>query len=249
MPEPTVSLNERCSSSSAPLNTAESANPMFLQNLALRYAASELNPVETAAFEARLGKDQDAREALSEAVRLSAAALRQAPLTPNPSLRAKIRERLIGWYPIWLARREYRGHPLAWAGFGALAVATCTVLGLSLTERETISTTNGTSTLSAGASSISPTAIAPEPRAAEPESMAIAPAPRDQTTAPIAPPSCNEPGVNPSVAEIWAALSTPDHIEKDHEEELKWRQKIREIGGMHTGRPSSTSSFNDSREP
>ncbi len=65
-----------------------------------------------------------------------------------PSFRARlIRERLLGWYPAWLARRSYRGHPLAWAGLGAVVVAACLVIGLSLTESEPtrIDLPNGTS--------------------------------------------------------------------------------------------------------
>src|SRR4051812_28483228 len=106
-----------------------------LQATALRYAAGDLNAAEVAAFEARLAADQDARDALSEAVRLSAAALGQSSPTPHRSFRQAIRERLLGWCPPWLARRAYRGHPLAWAALGALAVAGATVLGLSLANR------------------------------------------------------------------------------------------------------------------
>ena len=61
-----------------------------LQATALRYAARDLTASEAAAFEARLANDQDARDALAEAVRLSAAAIGQRPPAPRPSLRALV---------------------------------------------------------------------------------------------------------------------------------------------------------------
>ena len=45
---------------------------------------------------------------MSEAVRLSAAAIGQSPPAPHTSFRAAIRERLMGLWPTWLARRAYR---------------------------------------------------------------------------------------------------------------------------------------------
>ncbi|MBM3981596.1 MAG: hypothetical protein FJ304_15225, partial [Planctomycetes bacterium] len=62
-----------------------------LQATALRYAADDLAPAERAAFEARLADDQDAREAVAEAVRLSAAALGAPAPAPHPSVRAALR--------------------------------------------------------------------------------------------------------------------------------------------------------------
>src|SRR5260221_14464201 len=89
----------------------------------MRFAAGDLPPRETAAFEVRLAGEQSARDALAEAVRLSAAALGQDAPAPDRTFRAMIRERLLrSWYPGWLARRAYRGHPLAWAGAGAAIV-------------------------------------------------------------------------------------------------------------------------------
>ena len=69
------------------------------------------------------GDDQDARDALAEAVRLSAAALASTPPAPDRAFRAAIRERLVGWTPAVARRRAYRGHPVAWAALGAAAVA------------------------------------------------------------------------------------------------------------------------------
>lgn len=98
---------------------------------ALRYAAGDMPPAEAEAFEARLGSDQTARDALAEAVRLSAAASGAPNPAPDPLIRNAAVERL---HPTWLSRlfprRPYRGHPAVWAGLGggiaamvALAVA------------------------------------------------------------------------------------------------------------------------------
>src|ERR1700721_1414987 len=105
-----------------PFSSSDHLDPMLLQSIALRYAARDLNPRETSTFEARLANDQVARDALSETVRLFCAALGQAPPVPHHSFRAAIHERLLGWWPGWLARRSYRGHPIAWAGLGATTV-------------------------------------------------------------------------------------------------------------------------------
>src|SRR5262249_52429152 len=107
-----------------------------LQATALRYAAGDLGPAEASEFEALLATDQAARDALSDAVRLPAGPLGQPPPEPHRSFRAAIRERLFGWCPSWLARRAYRGHPFVWVVLGAFAVAACTVLGVSLANRQ-----------------------------------------------------------------------------------------------------------------
>src|SRR5882724_9936156 len=93
-----------------------------LQATALRYAAGDLDPDEVSAFEARLAEDQDARDALAEAVRLSAAAIGQEPPAPHPSFRSAIRARL--------GLAGYRGHPVAWVGLGAAAVAACALFAV-----------------------------------------------------------------------------------------------------------------------
>src|SRR4029078_10083325 len=97
-----------------------------LQAAALRHAAGGLTSAESEAFEVLLNDNQEARDALAEAVRLSAAALGQEPPTPDRSFRAAIRERLIGYCPAWLRRRAYRGHPLTWTALGAAVVAAST---------------------------------------------------------------------------------------------------------------------------
>src|SRR5262249_7046514 len=163
-----------------------------------RYAAGDLPPDEVAAFEARLAEDQEARDALAEAVRLSAQAIGQKPPTPHPSFRAVIRARLgLG---------TYRGHPLALAALGAAALAAWLLIGLSLaTHGEAPEARSATPALP------TPTEAIPGPRAIE-RAPAPAPAPREAggviATEFPAPATCS--GDPPrSVAEIWADLSTP----------------------------------------
>ncbi len=102
---------------------------------ALRYAAGAMPPAEAEAFEARLADDQSARDALAEAVRLSAAASGAPAPTPDPLVRRAVAERL---HPTWLSRlfprRPYRGHPAVWAVLGggvAAAVAVAITVGVS----------------------------------------------------------------------------------------------------------------------
>src|SRR5262245_13578470 len=109
-----------------------------LQATALRYAAGDLTPDEIAAFEAQLAEDQDARDALAEAVRLSAQAIGQKPPAPHPSFRAAIRARL--------GLMTYRGHPMAWAGLGAAALAACIIVVVALVDQaDTSEAANGSS--------------------------------------------------------------------------------------------------------
>ena len=106
--------------------------------IALRYAAGELPPAEAAAFDARLAHDQEAREALGEAIRLSAAALDRPAPAPDPLVREAVREALRPTLLAWLfPRRPYRGHPLAWAGLGGAVAAGLTALGVWLGDPPT----------------------------------------------------------------------------------------------------------------
>lgn len=195
-----------------------------LQTTALRYAAGDLAPDEASAFESRLAEDQAARDALSEAVRLSAKAIGQKPPAPHPSLRAVIRERL--------SLRAYRGHPFAWIGLGALAVAACTVIGLTMAER------------------------------GEPEANTLpVPTMLTDATAVPAPgvtPLSGENGssTNPdndaerSVAEIWADLSNHENVEKARDDEMRWRQRFRDTcNPSHVSDAVRGSSSSDVREP
>lgn len=180
------------------MREAVSTDPT-LQTTALRYAAGDLPPVEGSAFETRLATDPDAREALAEAVRLSAAALGQTPPAPDRSFRALIRDRVrpaSSWWAGWLARRAYRGHPATWFAVGVAAAAGVLVVG---------------------------SVLAPEPPAnpnrATPD--AVGPV--------VSLPAFDEANGSLTAAEIWADLSTPDHVEKAHDDEARWRQKLRDL--------------------
>ena len=194
-----------------------------LSSTALRYAAGDLSAADSAVFEARLASEQEARDAVAEAIRLSAAALHQPPPAPDPSFREAIRERLLGWTPGWLRRRAYRGHPMTWTALGAAVVAACTVIGLALADRSAGEP--------AGTSGVMAPAAAPAPR------TALAQAPLDV-----------ELDEGDTVAEIWADLSTPDQIEKLHDDEQKWRQKLRDASVL-SGRAVPVSATADSRDP
>src|SRR5262245_4327828 len=185
-----------------------------LQATALRFAAGDLTPAEAAAFEARLADDQDARDALAEAVRLSAAALGQDPPAPHRSFRAAIRERLLGCWPSWLARRAYRGHPLVWAGLGAAAVAASAVIGLALADREPArQPTPGAAVAVSRPPAPAAAAVAPEPRPAPRHALMAVNAPPRELEQPAHHAAGGEP-TGRSVAEIWADLSTTDHVER-----------------------------------
>ncbi len=184
-----------------------------LQSTALRYAAGDLAPDEVSAFEARLADDQGARDALAEAVRLSAAAIGQKPPAPHPAVRAFARARLgLG----------YRGHPVAWAGLGAVVVAACALVAVALADR-----------------------AAPEAATVAPATLPEAPAPHPDPAPPVAPEALvvvePPPGAcgERSVAEIWADLSNHDGVEKAHDDEMRWRQKVRDLAGPnHVSAPA-----------
>lgn len=156
-----------------------------LQSTALRYAANDLPPAEAEAFEDRLGTDQDARDALAEAVRLSSAAVGQRAPEPDPAVRAATRARLD------LAGRRVRA--ALWAGAGALALAGCLV---------------ATAELSGRAAPDAP--AAPAPLVAQQDPVALADDSR-------------------SVAELWAEMSDAETVEKSHEDEMRLRQRVRDL--------------------
>lgn len=197
----------------------EPTEPLALEATALRYAARTLTPDEATAFESRLAGDQLAREALAEAVRLSAAALGQESPSPDRSFRSLVRDRLR---PGWLARRVYRGHPFAWAAAGATAVAAAALIAVQLSDAPPAPAENATATL---------------PHEAPPVALFPAPAKHDEPLAadhPIADEDMRR------TAEIWAELSTPDHVEKSHDDEAKLQERLKNL------RPNSAF---DSREP
>jgi hypothetical protein len=92
--------------------------------LALLYANGELDETDCATFEQRLASDQDAREALAQAVEL-VETLTGAGHLPTPDYRTRVRSRLLPRGPwSWLGRRRsYRGHPVAWLLAGATTAA------------------------------------------------------------------------------------------------------------------------------
>ena len=100
---------------------------------AMRFAAGELSPADTTEFAARIADDPQARDALEEAFRLSAAVLGQPVPSPDPVLRAQVHDRLSA-DPLTrlFPRRPYRGHPLTWATVGGLLAAGLTVFGVWL---------------------------------------------------------------------------------------------------------------------
>lgn len=107
-------------------------DPVQLSYDALKYAAGDLDPIAAEAFELTLARDPAAREALAEAVRLSAAALGQPAPTPDRSFRSLIAERLRpvqDWTTKLFPRKAYRGHPVTWAGFGATLAVTVALGG------------------------------------------------------------------------------------------------------------------------
>src|SRR5262245_39340169 len=94
------------------------------EELALRaylYVSGELTEVERADFEQQLAWEQPARDALAEAVRMSATLTGSLP-RPDSAYRDRVRARLHpSWWQRLLARRSYQGHPLFWLALGAAA--------------------------------------------------------------------------------------------------------------------------------
>jgi hypothetical protein len=82
---------------------------------ALLYAGGELDALDSADFEQRLGEEQGLREALCQAVELVRSLEGLPPLVPRPDYRQRVRQRLRP------RGRAHRGHPALWAGLGAVA--------------------------------------------------------------------------------------------------------------------------------
>ncbi|HJZ57536.1 MAG TPA: hypothetical protein VKE74_21380 [Gemmataceae bacterium] len=224
-----------------PISPPRPEDSLALQAQALRYAAGDLLPAEAEAFEARLATDQAARDAIAEAVRLSAAALGQAPPAPDRSFREMIRERLfVRWLPGWLARRAYRGHPLAWAGLGAALVAVVAVAAVQLAGAPP-------SDPPASARTAAPSATRPAPGPVPgPQSGVVtvpAPRPGDPTHAAVGGEGADDTMAR--AAELWAEMSTPDHVEKTVEEEAKWKQRLRDLQITYPGRPAPATEIHE----
>lgn len=97
----------------------QSPDDLALQ--AYLYASGELPPREREDFELRLALEQPVREALAEAVRLTAS-LAGKETRPAPAYRARVLHRLRPrWWTRVLDRRAWPGHPLLWATAGAAA--------------------------------------------------------------------------------------------------------------------------------
>ena len=93
-------------------------------NLAFLYASGEMDAAEMLQFERRLAGEQPLREALCRAVELMQTLEGLAPLTPSPTYRRRVHQRLCasGTWWRWLGqRRTYRGHPAMWSCLGAAA--------------------------------------------------------------------------------------------------------------------------------
>jgi hypothetical protein len=208
-----------------------------LQGTALRYAAGDLSPGEADAFEARLAADQDARDALAEAVRLSAAAIGQKPPAPDPSVRAASRARLVP---------RGSGSPFAWVGLGGSAVAVCTLVALTLADH------NPPHTVPLSGSRLTPVRAegAPPPHAPD-RPTAPAPMPHETASPVVAdltpPATCGDE--SRTVAEIWADLSTPERVEKAHDDELRLRQHMRNLQSHHVSAPAKAAAPTDGPQP
>jgi hypothetical protein len=196
------------------------ASTRTLEATAWRYAARELSPPEAAEFEARLAGDQSARDALSEAVRLSAAALGQDSPTPHRSFRSLILDRLRN------TRRAYRGHPAAWVGIGAAAVVAIFLATQFHDADGSIAGREQTHT--------APSAVAVQISESVPAAEQVRPDPHDDASR--------------TAAEIWAELSTPEHVEKAHDDEARLHSHFKTLHAAHTLHPVRSTTTFDSPE-
>lgn len=99
--------------------------PEDLALLALLYSSGELEGEEAAKFEARLAVDQEARDAVAQAVQLSLTAAGER-CAPDAAWREETKRRLLQRASLWqrmAGPRVYRGHPAVWSIFGALAAS------------------------------------------------------------------------------------------------------------------------------
>jgi hypothetical protein len=92
-----------------------------LTALALLAAGGELEGEQAAAFERRLARDQDAREALARAVQLSQSFANLPPALPDPTYRDRVRQRLLPRRGLWHTLPHARSLPVLTALAGAAA--------------------------------------------------------------------------------------------------------------------------------
>ncbi|HEY1861910.1 MAG TPA: hypothetical protein VGG61_16230 [Gemmataceae bacterium] len=168
--------------------------------LALLYASGELDAAQAAAFEKRLGNDQEAREALTVAVQLAQMPVAGEVARPNPSYRQRVRQQLRSAPSLWgrfCGRRANRSHPLLWGLAGAAAaVLVAVAMGQSApwlkNER------------------------APERTATPPAAEQT-----EEGTSRVA--------SSLEAANIWAEISPSDHLLKAHDEETRRRIRLDEL--------------------
>ena len=219
---------------------------------ALRYAAGELPPTETAVFGAQLAVDQTARDALSEAIRLSAAALGRPTPTPDPLTRGAILDRLRPTlFTRAFPRRPYRGHPLAWAGLGGTVAAGLTAFGVWLADPPAGPATVATVRTVESLPTLQPVLVAecaPAPRPVRPAPTVVAeatPSPAlAATRADVRPPA---PAAKPSPEEE----ATPPAIEGPPHDPSPARTATDPTAGTPrpARQPAEPSSFNPSLDP
>jgi hypothetical protein len=168
---------------------------------ALLYASGELEGEPCAAFEARLGQDQAARDALCQAVSMTLALERGTPLLPDPAYRERVRQRLAGrrFWPALFGKRTYRGHPALWSVLGAAAALLLAVgLGQFTTPEAPAPMTIQV---------VAVPVVVPEEQPAE--FFASIPTPEE--------------------AQTWAELTNRDHLEKAREEEVRRRNRVQDL--------------------
>jgi hypothetical protein len=177
---------------------------------ALLYAGGELDGIDAAEFEKRLGEEQSLREALCQAVELVRKLEGLPLLVPRPDYRERVRQRLQprARFGSWLTHeRTYRGHPVLWAGLGAIAgllVVFAAVPHPSLPAQ-------------------------PQPPArwvAEPTPPTV---PEPPAEAPVDPATIE-------MAETFASLPSSDHLARAHDEENRRRER-RLLHGDHLLHP------------
>jgi hypothetical protein len=178
-----------------------------LTTLAFLYANGELEGADAEAFEKRLCTDQEAREALSQAVLLTQTVDGCEAPRPDPGYRDRVRQQLLpnlppaGWRAV-LRPQVYRGHPAVWLLTGALAGS---LLLFFITSKKPAD---------------------PSPRRAvvnEPQANLPPPRPRLPQFRPTRPAPAPTKG---AMAEVWAELHTCSHLERVRAEEARRKQRL-----------------------